>query len=166
MKTLEEKFIQSYDQFSDAIFRHCYFRVHNPDIAKDLMQDAFTKTWQYLVDGGEIDNIRAFLYKTATNLIIDLSRKKQTISLDTLEESGFEPGYDTRKDIDNNIEVKRILKVIDKLDDAYRDVVIMRYVDDLPPKEIARIIGESENNVSVRIHRGLNKLKELLKDNG
>ena len=38
----------------------------------------------------------------------------------------------------------------------------MRYVDDLSIKEIAEITGETENNVSVRIHRGLEKLRELV----
>ena len=166
MSNLEAKFIKTYDDHSDAIFRHCYFRVYNRDIAKDITQDTFTKTWQYLADGGEIENIKAFLYKTATNLIIDLSRKKQTISLETIRETGFEPSYDDSKDINNSIEVKRVLKIINKLDTAYKDAVIMRYVEDLSPKDIAKVLRESENNVSVRIHRGIKKLKELLNENG
>ena len=166
MSNLEAKFIKTYDDHSDAIFRHCYFRVYNRDIAKDITQDTFTKTWQYLADGGEIENIKAFLYKTATNLIIDLSRKKQTISLETIRETGFEPSYDDSKDINNSIEVKRVLKIINKLDTAYKDAVIMRYVEDLSPKDIAKVLRESENNVSVRIHRGIRKLKELLNENG
>ena len=166
MNKLEEKFIKCYDELSDAIFRHCYFRVYDRDSAKDIMQETFTKTWQYLVGGGEIQNMKAFLYKTANNLIIDLSRKKQAVSLETLQEEGFEPGYDDSKDINNSIEVKRLLKLVDQLDNTYREVVIMRYIDDLSPKDIASIVHESENNISVRIHRGIKKLKELLNQNG
>ena len=42
----------------------------------------------------------------------------------------------------------------------------MRYIEDLAPKEIAEITQESENNVSVKIHRGIKKLRELLNENG
>ena len=162
MHNLEDKFIKAYNEFSDAIFRHCCFRVYNRDSAKDITQETFTKTWQYLVDGGEIENIKAFLYKTANNLIIDLFRKKKAVSLETMQETGFEPSYDDSNSINNSIEVKRLLKIMDRLDSTYRDIIIMRYIDDLSPKQIAEIAQESENNISVKIHRGIKKLKELI----
>ena len=56
-----------------------------------------------------------------------------------------------------------MIEVIGWLDEKYRDVVLMRYVDELSPKEISEVVGESENNVSVRIHRGLKQLKEILR---
>ena len=55
-----------------------------------------------------------------------------------------------------------VRKAIDELDEAYREIVLMRFVEDLPPKDIARITGLSENVVSVRIHRGVEKLRTLL----
>src|SRR3989344_5109153 len=51
---------------------------------------------------------------------------------------------------------------LDQLDETYRDIILLRYTEDLPPKEIARITGLSENVVSVRIHRGIEKLKVIL----
>ena len=59
----------------------------------------------------------------------------------------------------------RALKALEELPEPYREAVVMRYVDGLSPTEIARTIGESENVVSVRVHRGLKKLKSLLEDN-
>ena len=50
-----------------------------------------------------------------------------------------------------------------QIDDKYSQAVIMRYIDDLSPEEIAQILGENKNVISVRIHRGLKKLKELMK---
>ena len=75
----------------DAIFRHCYFRVFDRERARDLVQETFLKTWEYLTRGHDIENIRAFLYRVATNLIIDDSRRKKEISLEQLSESGFDP---------------------------------------------------------------------------
>src|ERR1043165_1036473 len=82
----EKEFLDAYKQHADAIFRHCYFRVYNKDLAEDLTQDTFIKTWKYISEGKEIKNIKAFLYKVAVNLIIDHSRKKTALVLDDLKE--------------------------------------------------------------------------------
>ena len=57
---------------------------------------------------------------------------------------------------------KDALAAVEDLPDIYRAVLILRYVEGLSPKEIARVLEESENVVSVRIYRGLKKLSELL----
>lgn len=166
MKYTAKEYSKAYDDFADAIFRHCYFRVFNQDKARDLTQETFTKVWSYISKGNDIDNLRAFLYKTATNLIIDDSRKKKESSLDQLQEDGMELQYDHQTNIESKIEATRVLKIIKQIDEKYRDVVIMRYIDDLKPEEIAEIIRETPNNVSVRLNRGIKKVREiLLQDN-
>jgi len=52
------------------------------------------------------------------------------------------------------------MEVLNKLEEPYRQAVTLRYVDGLSPKEIAEIVGESTNNISVRINRGIEKLKK------
>ena len=158
-----EQFMKAYDELSDAIFRHCYFRIGDREIAKDLTQDAFIKSWQYIAGGSKVVNLKAFLYKVANNLIIDQYRKKKELSLDRLQETGFDPGFDERNKNDSYIDAKFAINTINELEDKYKDVILMRYIDDLSPKEIGQIIGESENNVSVRIHRGLKQIKDLIK---
>ena len=77
-------FSDAYEEYKDAIFRHCYFHTFDREQAKDAMQETFIKTWQYLESGHKIDNLRAFLYKVATNLIINAARKKKSVSLEGL----------------------------------------------------------------------------------
>lgn len=163
-KHIMEQFVKAYEELSDAIFRHCYFRIGDRERAKDLMQDTFTKSWKYISEGAEVSNLKAFLYRVANNLIIDEYRKKKESSLDTMMADGFDPGFDDRNKNELAIDVKQVIGVVNKLDEKYREPVLMRYIDELSPKEIANIIGESENNVSVRIHRGLKQLKETLED--
>src|SRR3989338_11058452 len=157
-----EQFTKAYDDLSDAIFRHCWFRIGDRERAKDLMQDTFTKSWQYISQGTQVKNLRPFLYKVANNLIIDEYRKKKELSLDGLMAQGFEPGFDEKKTTEQGIDVKFAIGVINQLDEKYREVILMRYVDELSPKEIAEVIGDSDNNISVRIHRGIKQLKEIL----
>lgn len=159
-QTHHDEFLKAYDDLSDAIFRHCYFRVYDRDRAQELMQDTFMKTWEYLSRGKEVENLRAFLYRVANNLVIDSTRKKKESSLDALQENGFEPvSHATGSDV--IAEAARFVELLHKIEPKYRVPVRMRFLDDLSPKEIALALGESENVVSVRIHRGVAQLRKL-----
>ncbi|MBI4128630.1 MAG: RNA polymerase sigma factor [Parcubacteria group bacterium] len=157
-----ERFIQAYEAYADAIFRYFYFRVFDRDKAQDLSQETFTKTWEYLVKGNEVQNIRAFLYQVARNLMIDRSRKKVALSLDALHEKGFDPGADVRDTLENTLDADRMLVLLKHLEEKYREVILMRFVEGLSPREIARALDETENVIYVRVHRGLRQLRALL----
>lgn len=164
-KAIEEQFIAWYDSWSDAIFRHCYFRIYDYERARDLTQEVFTRVWQYAKAGNVIDNPRALLYKTATNCIINEHKKKSTESLDAMqEETGFDVGstHDERN-IFGMIDGKKLIEKIDSiLDEKHKTVILLRYLSGLGPKEIAEATSESENVVSVRLHRAIKKLRTEL----
>jgi RNA polymerase sigma-70 factor (ECF subfamily) len=158
-QNLEAEFEKAYNEYSDAIFRHCYFRIFDRERGKELMQEAFMRAWNFLSEGKEIDNMRAFLYRVANNLIVDDIRKKKETSLDALQKGGWDPGYDETPDMHKRIEQGKIMATLKHMDKDYRDVLIMRYIDGLPPADIAGILGESANTISVRLHRGIKQLR-------
>lgn len=155
------QFLAAYDQHSEAIFKHCYFRLFNRERAKEIMQDTFLRTWEQMVKGTEIINIKAFLYRIATNLIIDDTRKKKMLSLDALQEQGFNPSVSDTDKIFNRLDGEKLKALVHRMDPKYRDVVLLRYVNDLTVKEIAEILGISQNVISVRIHRGVKEIKKM-----
>ncbi len=165
-QNLNEFFEKSYKEYSDAIFRYCYFQSSNREKALDFTQDTFINTWEYLSSGKEVENLRAFLYKVARNLIIDDRRKKKTESLEKLAEAGFdiESMVDEIEIHEDKFEGKVAFEAIQKLDLKYREVIVLRYVEDMSVKDIALILKDKENNVSVKIHRGLEKLKNILEE--
>ena len=161
-KDPQDQFLQLYDEKSDAIFRHLYFRISDREKALDMMQETFERTWKYIVKGNEIDNMKAFLYRVANNLLIDeYRRRKQVASLDYLHEKGIEVGSGNKeKDaIYDRADVRLALQYVERLPEKDRHMIVMRYVDDLSIKEISEITDLPENNVSVRIHRALKKLQ-------
>lgn len=138
--------------------------MRNREVAKDITQDTFIKTWKYLSAGKEVENIRPFLYTVAKNLITDHFRKKKEWSLDALQESGVTLAVQDNTTHDF-IAVADVMRVLEQLEPNYREAVTLRYVNELSPQEIAQITGESVNVVSVHIHRGVKKIREILGEN-
>ncbi len=132
--------------------------------SEDLVQDTFIKTWEYLVRGGEVVVMKAFLYHILNNLIVDEYRKNKTVSLDILLEKGVEPHVSDVGRPHRFFDVldgKAALFLIQRLPIKYQKVVRMRYLQDLSLKEMSLITGQSKNAIAVQIHRGLEKLKLL-----
>lgn len=74
----------------------------------------------------------------------------------------WEPSVDTQDVLWDTIDGHMAMETLQELDVPYRDVVVMRYIDGLSPQEIAEILEETPNVVSVRIHRALEKLRTLI----
>jgi len=162
----QQIFIQLYNQLNNKIFRHLYFRVNDREKAKDLMQETFMKTWAYLQKRSDIDNLPAFLYKVATNLAIDESKKKKSISLEQIMEDGFSPSKgDEIIHLKNKLDVNDLLNIINELSTLHKEIIILRYVDELTIPEMAKILDQSENYISVNIHRALQQLRKILNKN-
>ncbi len=152
-------FLQIYDTYADDIYRFCYLKVSNRELAQDLSQEVFTRFWQALREGTVMRSERALLYTMARNLVIDWYRKKKETSLDVLTEQGLEFGGDTAEDVTREAEMSEALRMVNELDEASREVLILRFVDGLSPKEIALLSGESANAISVRLNRAMKKMR-------
>ena len=160
---LEAAFLKAYDDNADALYRHAYVRVRDGDKAKDIVQEAFAKTWTYLSEGKKIEYIKAFLYRVVNNLIVDGSRRKKFTSLDAMmDEDGFEPRDESIREPVDTPGIARAMKLLSELDPIYRVTITMRYIDGLTPREIAHALSISENVVSVRIYRGMERLKAVI----
>lgn len=161
---LEEQFIAAYDAYADSIFRHLALRIGDRELGRDMMQETFLRAWEYLSRGAQIENLRAFLYKVANNLLVDTARRKRLRKEESFEDL-HEAGFDLPAETENPgtlVDGKRLMAILRQVDEPYRTAVIMRHIDGLPPQEIAELLGTSSNVVSVRIHRGLEKLRSLL----
>lgn len=169
MEDHEVRFLKAFDDYNDALFRHASLRISDREKAIDLVHDTYTKVWSYIKGGYEIDNFRPFLYKVLNNLIIDTYRKKKEQSLDSLlelegvDEGSFdELSESSTEALAATIDGRKAFELITELPDQYREVIIYRFVDELGPKEISELVEESENVVSVRLHRGLKFLRKII----
>ena len=174
MKSREEKaFIEAFEEHSGALFRHALFRLSDRERAYDVTQDTYLKAWDYIANGNTVRNYKSFLYRILHNLIIDEYRKKQSSSLDELlENETIAPAVEARlsegivvEEIEARLDERALIKVvrsrIPELPAHYREVLTLRFIDGFSTGEIAETIGVTENVVSVRIHRGVAKLRDL-----
>ncbi len=159
------QFEDIYEKHADAIFRYFVVRAKDRERALDFTQEVFLKTWEYS-QNENIDNVRAFLFKVAHNIYVnDVRTYGRTVSLEVYLANGLHPESGDDKAMLISLDAKRILQESENLGEEYRDVMHLRYVEDLPVKDIALIVGVSENVVSVRLNRAKIMLQKKIKFN-
>ncbi len=158
---LDSEMTAAHTSYEKGLSAHAFFKVHNRETSEDLVQNTFLKTWQYLVRGGKIDLMKAFLYHVLNNLIIDEYRKHKTASLDVVLEKGFEPSAGDEISVPDILAGKMVFLLIRQLPEKYERIMRMRFERGLSLGEISLITGQTKNATTVQVHRGLAMLKLL-----
>ena len=163
-----DAFSAVYDKYAPLLLRHLSYRTPNKEIAEDILSKTFLRTWEYICSGKKITYLKQFLYTTAQNCLADHYRKKENsdVITDDLE------AYDRpdERDIaairlDRTFNRMELDKALAGVKPEFRDVLVMRYFDELEIHEIAKISQSTPNAVYVRLHRALKSLKEQFKTN-
>lgn len=181
-------FGEIYDLYVDSIYRFVYFKVSSREEAQDLTSEVFLKAWQYLAgplrpprfgeasqgssEAGEaekINNIRAFLYQIARNTVIDFYRKRSQKNVTYINSMAPEEAERIEDKSINILEkvkldskIEEIKKALEGIKDEYREILILRFIEEMGVGEIADILGKSKNNVRVLIFRALKATKEIM----
>ncbi|MEK7211598.1 MAG: RNA polymerase sigma factor [Patescibacteria group bacterium] len=159
-----EAYGQIYDQYIGKIYRFIFFKVGKVEEAEDLASEVFLKAWQYINEGKPIRYLNALLYSIARNLVIDYFRQKKLRREATLEDETLEnigDGKDAARTVEIGQEMKTILESLRSLKDEYREVIVMHYIDELGIGEIAEILGKTNGNVRVLLHRAMSAAREM-----
>lgn len=160
----EAAFGRYYEMYAPKLYRHAFYRLSSKELAEDVVSDVFIKTWQFLSEPGrEINNLKAFLYRLANNLIIDhyRTRGRQPFLIDDVLEVQLGDSGAAAKRVINDLDLQIILKNFEKISSETRELLIWRYVDELSISEISKVTGKTRNAIYVAIHRGLKELKQL-----
>jgi RNA polymerase sigma-70 factor, ECF subfamily len=155
-----EAFAELFDYYSKKIYRYIFFKVSSQQLAEDLSSQAFLKAWEYLSQNKKIKDFQSFIYQIARNLVIDYyrSREKEELPLiytDTNEELADENQVDPDREIDR----ETLKKLLEKLEIEYKEIIVLRYIEDMSIKEISKIVDKSANHIRVIIHRAIKELR-------
>ena len=163
----KDAFIEAYDLYENDIHRFIFFKIGNKEEANDLTSIVFLKTWEYIKNNSLTSSktLKALLYKIARTSIIDYYRSRQPLaSLDDEEHKidVIDDSQDVVEQINFNSDLELIKKNLPKLKMEYREIIIMRFINDLTLEEIADVTGKAKVNVRVLIFRALKALRELV----
>lgn len=161
-----QQFGDIYDMYVDKIYRFVFLKVSSQAVAQDLTSETFTRTLEYMTRNADkkIDNIQAFLYRTALNAVTDYYRQKsrQDVPLEYAPQlASVETAQHDRADmaVAQNEQMSQIRTALAGMEGEHTDVVMWHYIEDLSIREIADILGKPEGTVRVMLHRGLKELR-------
>jgi len=164
-----------YDEYHVPIYRFIYLKVSQKEEAEDLTHQVFLSAWQS-IHRYKITNLpfSSWLYRIARNKVIDYYRTaKDNLSLETLSQHfshSDSPAHLTptltsnsiETDVSNSLIIDNIKSALANLNPEQQDVLVMRFVEDMPIKEVAKVINKSEGAIKLIQHRAVNKLKTIL----
>lgn len=161
-----DQFMEYYEKYSDDIFRFCMVKTRNRELSLDITQDTFTKFWEYIIKGSEIENERPLLYRIAGNLVIDNYRKKKDILVEDFSDGTYQDHliFDNQKNMENIIDGEKAITLLHKLPKSTREIINLRFIHDFSITEIAKTVNRDPKTVSVYLHRGLKQLREILEE--
>ena len=150
-----------YKTYWQKVFRLCMGYANDTDTAKDLAQETFIKVWKQLPKFRNESSIGTWIFRIASNTCLrqiqkDNKMPKSELQLEIKDEI-----------LETNIEkdIQLLYQYISELQEVER-IIISLELEDMNQKEIAEIVGLSEGNVRVKIHRIKEKLTQKFKKNG
>ncbi|MBI3160058.1 MAG: RNA polymerase sigma factor [Chloroflexi bacterium] len=160
-----QAFGELYDRYFDEIYRFLNAQVWRSEDAEDLAIEAFTRAWEYLPryrDRGH--SFSAFLYSVARNALIDHYRRRKTrAGLEVEADDAFPDTADLPEDqILLQRQRRELINALSDLPPDYRQVLVLRFINEEPLEDIARILRRSEGAVRVLQHRALKALRKIL----
>ncbi|MHC6180883.1 RNA polymerase sigma factor [Clostridium sp. JNZ X4-2] len=135
------------------IFRYCLWHTPNRQTAEDAVQETFLKIVRYFRQYVHSGKFKSYIYKVASNVCVDIWRKKSTESLPedlSYMETGFQQ---TEFDVD-------LRGFVEKLPEKYREIVLLRFAQDLSMREIADIENVPLRTVQSRLRAALKQIRE------
>lgn len=164
-----EAFGRLYDIFFPKIYSYIYHRVNDQQTAEDLVSEIFFKALKKLSSCRNKQEFQGWIFSIARNSLIDFYRKKdkakETALTDNITET---PGENFNPELaavmkDNQQEVRKALQNLSPLQ---QEVIILRFVEELKLKEIARVLEKTEGAVKGLLYRGLSALSSELEKRG
>ncbi len=167
----EKAFRELVDEYGGLVYNFIFKMTRNPEMADDLTQEIFVKAYRKLDSFDRTRPFRPWLLRIASNTTFsELRRRNKVVSISTLEEENpvFEvqdtsETADTARIVEERLSSRLVLDAISALDPRYRQVLLLRYREQLSYEEIAEVTGAPLNTIRTWLRRGREALRQQVR---
>jgi RNA polymerase sigma-70 factor (ECF subfamily) len=153
-----------YERYHDKVLDKCYSLLHSRDLAEEFTEDVLSKTYEKLSGFKGNSSFSSWLYSITYNHCIDFLREKKKLHYPNWNTQNELPEIidDLEEDL-TDIHFSRMMKILDIMHAEERAMLLMKYQDDLPIKDIAKSMRLTEGAAKMRIKRAKARLVYLYK---
>ena len=178
MEQLQDGVTQAFDiivhRYKDRLHNFLYRYTHNHQDCEDLVQETFLRVYRSRYSYQRIAKLSTWIYTIALNLAKSMYKKKQRMSLISIHADESDPDDREMEITDTNIlqddklhlknSMGELEKALSELNDNFKEVIILRDIQQLTYEEISEITGAAMGTVKSRINRARTQLQELIGD--
>lgn len=160
IKGNDKAFIILMNQCKEQIYRTAFAYVNEEEMALDIVQEVVYKAYKSIENLREPKFFNTWIMRIAINISTDFYNNKNKVVC--MEQDELISKMDVKHDT-NNDEILFLMESLDKLEDKYKKIIILKYFDDLTFKDIAKILNMSESTVKTKLYKGLSILRNDMK---
>jgi RNA polymerase sigma-70 factor, ECF subfamily len=160
-------FGEIYERYYLGVYKYIYYRVGDQALGEDLTMEVFVKAME-AIDSFAFRGVpfSAWLYRIASNLVIDHFRRQPAQPALSLEEKLVAASEHPAWALDTEFTHQALQRALAELTDDQQQVVVLKFVDGLSNLEVAQILGKTEGAVKSLQHRALASLGRVLGEQG
>lgn len=158
-------FIEQYLPLKDALYRLAFCLLENGDDASDVVQELYVKLWNSRETLDSVHNPKAYSITLMRNLCIDLIRKRKHMEEETLDEKTEPLGSPPDSAVEAREDMAALSKAMAALSPTQREILQMRFFEDLTYDEISQRTGKNNLTIRVMISQARKKLERVYEKN-
>jgi RNA polymerase sigma-70 factor, ECF subfamily len=154
-----DAFGRVYQLYIDRIYRYVYYHVRDKMTAEDVTNEVFIRAWKSIGNcKGRESTFSSWLYRIARNHSIDtLQKNRREVSFDNVS---VPDTSDPEKEAEDNMDLQNVLEAVKGLPEQQKQVILLKFLDDIENDEIARIMGKRQGAVRALQMRALINLRK------
>jgi RNA polymerase sigma-70 factor (ECF subfamily) len=159
-------FTEIVEKYQTPILRYLFRLTGNYQLAQDLAQDTFIQAYKSILKTNSDLQFKAWLYRIATNNALQYHRRKRVLSFLPFNSNKIEEIPSSRNPSEITDEKIVIRETLRKVNPKHRTSLVLHYVEGFKYREIAEILGVSEEGVRKRVARGKEEFRKYYEKGG
>ena len=153
-----------FEQHSPGIFRYASRMLNDSELAEDCVSETFNRFLITIRGGNQPEMVKAYLYRTAHNWVIDHYRRKPIPDVSLDDSLHADPDSNPARQVSIIMESQRIRAALMHLPSDQRQVIELRFLEEWPHDDVAELMGKTIEATRALQHRAVNALRKLLSD--